>query len=184
MIAPVYLSTIPVLGILSSTLSRRIEKIQITIVAETTALAGSTTESLRNIELVKSLGLATQEVARLNSTTDRILALELKKVRYLRSLSFIQGTAVNALRTSIMFLMLYLIYTQAITVGQFFSVHLLVLHLWPAAGVGNVINVYRETEASLLRFQESRHAHRTETGEPSPSPISRRCRSSTSRSRI
>ena len=27
------------------------------IVAETTALAGSTTESLRNIELVKSLGL-------------------------------------------------------------------------------------------------------------------------------
>jgi ATP-binding cassette subfamily B protein len=78
LIAPVYLSTIPVLGILSSTLSRRIKKIQITIVAETTALAGSTTESLRNIELVKSLGLATQEVARLNSTTDRILALELK----------------------------------------------------------------------------------------------------------
>ncbi len=120
-IAPVYLATVPLLAVLSSTLSKRIKKIQTTIVAETTALAGSTTESLRNIELVKSLGLAPQEVARLNATTDRILALELKKVRYLRSLSFIQGTVVNALRTSILFLMLYLIYARAITVGQFFA---------------------------------------------------------------
>src|SRR4249920_1330711 len=154
-IAPVYLSTIPLLAVLSSTLSRRIKKIQMTIVAETTALAGSTTESLRNIELVKSLGLAAQEVARLNATTDRILALELKKVRYLRSLSFIQGTAVNALRTSIMFLMLYLIYTQAITVGQFFSLFIYSFFIFgPLQELGNVINVYRETEASLLRFQK------------------------------
>jgi ATP-binding cassette subfamily B protein len=155
LIAPVYLSTVPVLGVLSSTLSRRIKKIQMTIVSETTALAGSTTESLRNIELVKSLGLANQEVARLNSTTDRILALELKKVRYLRSLSFIQGTAVNALRTSIMFLMLYLIYTQAITVGQFFSLFIYSFFIFgPLQELGNVINVYRETEASLLKFRK------------------------------
>jgi ATP-binding cassette, subfamily B, bacterial len=53
-IAPVYFSTIPLLGVLSSVLSRRIKQIQKVIVAETTALAGSTTESLRNIELVKS----------------------------------------------------------------------------------------------------------------------------------
>ena len=56
-IAPVYFLTIPVLGILSSVLSKRIKTIQKKIVGETTALAGSTTESLRNIELVKSLGL-------------------------------------------------------------------------------------------------------------------------------
>ena len=155
LIAPVYFLMVPLLGILSSVLSRRIKAIQKVIVAETTALAGSTTESLRNIELVKSLGLATQEVARLNSTTDRILALELKKVRYLRSLSFIQGTAVNALRTSIMFLMLYLIYTQAITVGQFFSLFIYSFFIFgPLQELGNVINVYRETEASLLRFQK------------------------------
>ena len=56
-IAPAYFITVPMLGILSSVLSRRIKQIQKVIVAETTALAGSTTESLRNIELVKSLGL-------------------------------------------------------------------------------------------------------------------------------
>src|SRR5688500_13563593 len=120
-IAPAFLLTVPLLGILSSVLSRKIKEIQKVIVKETTALAGATTESLRNIELVKSLGLASQEVARLNGTTQKILALELKKVRYLRSLSFIQGTAVNFLRTCILFLMLYLIFAQQITVGQFFS---------------------------------------------------------------
>ncbi len=79
-----FLLTVPLLGVLSSVLSRRIKKIQKVIVAETTALAGSTTESLRNIELVKSLGLAPQEIERLNATTGKILKLELKKVRYLR----------------------------------------------------------------------------------------------------
>src|ERR687895_2176117 len=102
-IAPVYFLTIPLLGILSSVLSRRIKQIQKVIVAETTALAGSTTESLRNIELVKSLGLGNQEIERLNATTAKILRLELKKVKYLRSLRFIQGTCVNAIPTRNLF---------------------------------------------------------------------------------
>jgi len=120
-IAPMFLLTIPLLGALSSILSRKVKTIQKVIVNETTALAGATTESLRNIELVKSLGLARQEIDRLNSITGKILKLELRKVRSLRMLSFIQGTAVNALRTSILFLMLYLIYTRQISIGQFFS---------------------------------------------------------------
>ncbi|HKH44437.1 MAG TPA: ABC transporter ATP-binding protein, partial [Thermoanaerobaculia bacterium] len=139
---------------LSSVLSKRIKKIQKIIVAETTALAGSTTESLRNIELVKSLGLARQEIDRLNSITDKILRLELRKVRSLRLLSFIQGTAVNALRTSILFLMLYLIYTQQITVGQFFSLFIYSFFIFgPLQELGTVINTYRETEASLETYQ-------------------------------
>ena len=154
-IAPVFLLTIPLLGGISSVLSRRIKKIQKTIVAETAALAGATTESLRNIELVKTLGLASQEIGRLNTTTDKILKLELKKVRYLRSLSFIQGTAVNLLRTGILFLMLYLIFTQRITVGEFFSLFIYSFFIFgPLQELGNIINVYRETEASLNVLEE------------------------------
>jgi ATP-binding cassette subfamily B protein len=154
-IAPVYFLTVPLLGWLSSTLSRRIKTVQKVIVAETTALAGSTTESLRNIELVKSMGLAQQEEERLNRTTQKILKLELKKVRYLRSLSFVQGTSVNALRTSILFLMLYLIFTQQITVGQFFSLWIYSFFIFgPLQEMGTVINLYRETEVSLQNFQE------------------------------
>jgi ATP-binding cassette, subfamily B, bacterial len=155
LIAPVFFLTVPVLGLLSSVLSRRIKQIQKVIVAETTALAGSTTESLRNIELVKSLGLGQQEINRLNGTTQKILRLELKKVRYLRSLSFIQGTSVNFLRTSIMFLMLYLIYTRAITVGQFFSLFIYSFFIFgPLQELGNIINIYRETEASLNVYEQ------------------------------
>ena len=154
-IAPAFLVTVPLLGIISSVLSRKIKKIQKTIVADTTALAGSTTESLRNIELVKSLGLAHQEVVRLNGVTEKILKLELKKVKYLRSLSFIQGTAVNALRTSILFLMLYLIFRQEITIGQFFSLMIYSFFIFtPLQELGNVINIYRETEVSLANFQQ------------------------------
>ena len=154
LIAPVYFATVPLLGWLSSVLSRRIKVVQKTIVAETTALAGSTTESLRNIELVKSMGLGAQEVARLNATTDRILGLELRKVRYLRSLSFVQGTAVNALRTSILFLMLYLIFARQITVGQFFALWIYSFFIFgPLQELGTVINTYREAEVSLANFQ-------------------------------
>jgi ATP-binding cassette subfamily B protein len=155
LIAPVYFLTIPVLGTLSTVLSRKIKRIQKVIVAETTALAGATTESLRNIELVKSLGLANQEIDRLNSTTEKILRLELKKVKYLRSLSFIQGTSVNAMRTGIMFLMMYLIFTRAITVGQFFTLFIYSFFIFgPLQELGNVINIYREAEVSLKNFED------------------------------
>lgn len=155
LIAPAYFLTVPLLGWLSSTLSKKIKVIQKTIVSETTALAGSTTESLRNIELVKSLGLAQQEIGRLNSTTDKILKLELKKVRYLRSLSFIQGTSVNALRTGILGLMLYLIFGQQITFGQFFSLWIYSFFIFgPLQELGTVINTYREAEVSLKNFED------------------------------
>ena len=154
-IVPAFLATVPLLGTLSWKLSGRVKIIQKVIVAETTALAGSTTESLRNIELVKSLGLADQEVVRLNATTEKILKLELKKVKYIRSLSFIQGTAVNLLRTCILFLMLYLIFTQKITVGQFFSLLFYSFFIFgPMQELGNIINVYRETEVSLGNFRK------------------------------
>ncbi|MDB5240202.1 MAG: transporter ATP-binding protein [Spirosoma sp.] len=154
-IAPAYFLTIPLLGFVSSLLSKKIKKVQQTIVAETTALAGSTTESLRNIELVKSLGLAQQETERLNATTDKILKLELKKVRYIRSLSFVQGTFVNLLRNAIMLLMLFLVVQGRITVGEFFSLFIYSFAIFgPLQELGNIINIYRETEASLANFQQ------------------------------
>jgi ATP-binding cassette subfamily B protein len=155
LLVPAFLSTVPLLGILSWSLSGRIKTMQKIIVTETTALAGSTTESLRNIELVKSLGLADQEVVRLNATTQKILNLELKKVKYIRSLSFIQGTTVNLLRTAILFMMLYLIFTQKITVGQFFSLLFYSFFIFgPMQELGNIINVFRETEVSLINFRK------------------------------
>ncbi len=154
-IAPLYLFTIPVIGGVSLVLSRKIKKVQENIFKETAALAGATTESLRNIELVKSLGLSEQEIERLNNTTGKILLLELKKVKYLRSLSFIQGTIVNFVRTTILFIMLYLIFAQKITFGEFFSLWIYSFFLFnPLQELGSIISTYRESEASLESFQK------------------------------
>ncbi|MEO8634334.1 MAG: ABC transporter ATP-binding protein [Gemmatimonadales bacterium] len=170
-IAPIYFATIPIIGYISSVLSRKIKTVQKVIVAETTALAGATTESLRNIELVKSLGLSSQEIARLNGTTEKILKLELKKVKYIRSLSFIQGTAVNFLRTTILFVMLYLIYAGEITFGQFFSLFIYSFFIFgPLQELGNVINIYRETEVSLQNFAAILEIPR-EVRPPAPVPL-------------
>jgi ATP-binding cassette, subfamily B, bacterial len=154
-IAITYFATIPIIATVSLVLSKKIKNIQQKIIAETTALAGSTTESLRNIELVKSLGLADQEINRLNGTTEQILKLELRKVKYVRSLSFIQGTIVNALRTIILFVLLYLIFIREITFGEFFSLYIYSFFIFsPLQELGNVINTYRESETSLHNFQK------------------------------
>jgi ATP-binding cassette subfamily B protein len=154
-IAPLYFLTIPLIGGVSYLLSNKIKKVQTKIVAETTALAGTTTESLRNIELVKSLGLSNQEITRLNNTTEKILQLELKKVKYLRSLSFVQGTVVNFIRTAILFIMLYLIFAKIITFGEFFSLWIYSFFLFgPLQDLGSIIGTYRESEASLDNFKK------------------------------
>ncbi len=153
-VALAFAATIPIVGTMSYVLSRKIKNVQQQIVVETSALAGSTTESLRNIELVKSLGLSKQEENRLNTTTEKILALELKKLRYIRSISFIQGTAINLLRTSILLFMLVLIYLKTITFGQFYSLFIYSFFIFgPLQELGTVIQTYREAEVSLLRFK-------------------------------
>lgn len=150
----IYFSAIPIISFVSWFLSRKIKTIQKSIVAETTALAGSTTESLRNIELVKSLGLASQEIERLNKTTYKILGLELRKVKYVRSMSFVQGTTVNFVRSCMVVILLILIFENTISPGQYFSFLFYSFFLFgPLQELGNVILAWREAEVSLGNFK-------------------------------
>ncbi len=154
-IAPVYFLSIPLLGVLSSFLSRKIKSVQTGIVSQTTELAGATTKSLRNIELIKSLGLINQEDSRLRRVTQRILDLELTKIKYMRSLSFVQGTFVNLMRNLIVLMMLYLIFKDKISLGQFFSLFMYSFYIFnPLQEWGNVLQIFRETEISLRRFED------------------------------
>ncbi|MDB5139754.1 MAG: transporter ATP-binding protein [Mucilaginibacter sp.] len=149
----VYFAAIPIITFVSMAMSRKIKTIQKRIVSETTALAGSTTESLRNIELVKSLGLVKQEIERLNNTTYKILDLELKKVKYVRSMSFVQGTTVNFVRSVMVVVLLLLIFRGTISPGQYFSFLFYSFFLFnPLQELGNVILSWREAEVSLGNF--------------------------------
>lgn len=154
-IAPIFLATVPLLAIVSNLLSKRIKVISKKILGETTSLAGSTTESLRNIELVKGLGLADQEVERLNKTTSKILGLELNKVKYIRSLSFIQGTTVQFLRTCLVFFLYYLLFREQVSLGELMTLMFYSFFIFgPLQEMGNVIATYREAQASLKNFED------------------------------
>ncbi|GAA5090923.1 ABC transporter ATP-binding protein [Chryseobacterium ginsengisoli] len=152
-IMPVYVVGIIFIAVVTNLLSKRIKNIQKNIVTETTNLAGSTTESLRNIEIVKSLGLTNQEVERLNNNTYKILNLELRKVKSIRSLSFVQGTLVNFLQQMITFTLLLLIFKNVVTPGQYLSLMFYGFFIFgPMQEIGNIIISYREAQASLNNF--------------------------------
>lgn len=148
-----YLVGIALLTVMTNLLSKKIKQIQKTIVGQTTALAGSTTESLRNIELVKSLGLTEQEVSRLNKNTYKILGLELTKVKRIRSISFLQGTLVNTLRQVILFILMWLIFKDQMDAGQLVTMQIFSFFVFgPLQEIGNILLSYREAEASLNNF--------------------------------
>lgn len=152
-IVPIYLGGTILIGLVTNLLSKKIKKIQKVIVNETTSLAGTTTESLRNIELVKSLGLTEQEIKRLNNNTYKILGLELRKVKSIRSLSFIQGTMVNALRQIVTFTLLWLIFGNVLTTGELIALQFYSFFIFgPLQEIGNIIMSYREAEASINNF--------------------------------
>src|SRR5690606_12176512 len=108
-LVPIFIIGIVVLGGLTSLLSAKIKTMQRSINRATNKMSGVITESLRNIELVKSLGLTYPEIRRLREHTERIFTLEMAKVKRVRTLSFLQGTALNLLRQSILFTLLWLI---------------------------------------------------------------------------
>lgn len=150
-----FVLTLPTLGFAVFFLSKKIKEAQQAIVAETASLSGSTTETIRNVELVKSLGLEDQEVSRLNEVNEKILDLELKKVKMVRKLDFIQGTLMNAIGSGILLLNLWLIFTQAITLGQFFSLWFYSFWLFqPLYMFGTLATSYQETQASLKQLND------------------------------
>lgn len=160
-----YLVGIFVLTFATNILSKKIKAIQKNIVGETTALAGSTTESLRNIELVKSLGLTHQEIDRLNKNTYKILGLELTKVKRIRSISFVQGTMVNTLRQVILFIIMWLIFGNEMEAGQLVTMQVFSFFIFgPLQEIGNILLSYREAEASLNNF----HSLMIKAPEPFP----------------
>lgn len=171
MIAMAYILIIPVLGVATFWITRKIKDSQTEIIKETQSLAGSTTETLRNVELVKSLGLEGQEIDRLNATNEKILALELKKVRLIRAYSFVQGTLINGLRMALMLLMFWLIFEGQITLGEFFTLMLYSFFVFnPLSMLGDVATSYQETRASLEKL-ENILAQEKEKHAENPQPI-------------
>ncbi|WP_187263741.1 ABC transporter ATP-binding protein [Pontibacter beigongshangensis] len=154
-LVPAFIIGILLLGGLTSLLSARIKTLQRSINRATNKMSGVITESLRNIELVKSLGLTFQEVRRLRAQTEQIFSLEMEKVKRVRTLSFLQGAALNVLKQSILFTLLWLIFRDVLSVGELISMQFISVSIFgPLQDTGAVIIAYREAEASLANFDD------------------------------
>ena len=150
---PVFLIGVLVLGGLTGMLSKKIKVIQRAVNRETFRMSGSITESLRNIELVKSLGLTFPEIKRLREQTLKIFKLEMEKVRRVRSLSFLQGSTLSLLKHSILFTLLWLIFRDILSTGELISMQFISTAIFvPLQDLGTIILQYREAESSLQTF--------------------------------
>ncbi|MDD4108051.1 MAG: ABC transporter ATP-binding protein, partial [Prolixibacteraceae bacterium] len=155
MLIPVFVIGILVLGSLTGMLSKKIKKTQRSINRETNKMSGVITESLRNIELVKSVGLTFPEIKRLKDQTLKIFELEMEKVKKVRTLTFLQGTLLSILRQSILFILLWLIFRKVLTTGELIAMQFISTSIFgPLQNMGNIILNYREVEASVHNFDQ------------------------------
>jgi ATP-binding cassette, subfamily B, bacterial len=140
---------LPLMGVIVFFMSKKLKKAQGAIVAETAALAWSTTETIRNVSLIKSLGLESQEMDRIGRVNTGILWLELKKIKTVRLIDFSQGTMINFVRMCLLGTMFWLVFTKAISLGQFFSFYFYSFYIFsPLYMLGQVMQKYQEAKAS------------------------------------
>ena len=157
-LVPIFVIGILVLGGLTGLLSNKIKTLQRSINRQTNKMSGVITESLRNIELVKSLGLTFQEIRRLRQHTQEIFSLEMVKVRQVRTLSFLQGSALTLLKQSILFMLLWLIFRDVLEPGELIAMQFITASIFtPLQDLGNIIILYREADASLKTYDALMH---------------------------
>lgn len=154
-LVPVFLIGLLVLGGLSGLLSRQIRTQQRSLNRETTRNAGFITESLRNVALIRSLGLTFREIRRLQAQTEAIFALEMAKVRRIRLLSFLQGSTLSLLKLSVLFTLLWLIFRDVLSTGELIAMQFIsVAILAPLQELGTIILAWREASSSLDNFAQ------------------------------
>lgn len=154
-LVPIFLIGVVVLGGLTSILSRSIKTLQRSLIRQNRQMSGTITESLRNIELVKSLGLTYPEIRRLKVHTQEIYDLEMSKVKKMRTLTFIQGSILMLLKQSILFILLWLIFRNVLSPGELISMQFISTGIiGPLQDLGSIILSYREAETALQLFNE------------------------------
>ena len=151
----VYIIAVPVIVGISWFLSKKMKPLQESILSKTSNLAGKTTESLHNVELVKSLGLTDQETDHLTKSNYQILNLEVTKMKLTRKIGFIQGTMVNLVRSLMIVVLLYLIFDRELSAGEYFTFLLYSMFLFnPLQEMSKVLQTGREAQVSLNKLNK------------------------------
>ncbi len=146
----IYMAGAAMLFIFSNIVTKKVGVIQQAIYNESNALAGSTTESFRNIELIKSLGLTNQEIGRLDNRIFRILKSELQKLKSLRKINFFYGAFTNTLHQGVIYFLLLFLFYDKITIGQLLMMQVYYYYIFGTLEeLGNVFVAYQQTKTSM-----------------------------------
>ncbi len=174
-IAIFYGLILPLMGSVVFFLSKRLKKAQTAIAQESASLAWSTTETIRNVSLIKSLWLEWQEMSRLEKVNKGILWLEIKKIKTIRLIDFSQGTMINLVRVCLLWTMFWLVYTKSITLWEFFSLYFYSFFIFsPLYLLGDVMKNYQEAKASdeiIKGILEMKPTEKDHTNTISPSTL-------------
>src|SRR5690606_17597611 len=80
---------------------------------------------------------------------------EMDKTKRVRTLSFLQGTTLNILKQSILFILLWLIFRNVLSTGELIAMQFISTSIFgPLQDLGNIILNYREVEASIQNFDQ------------------------------
>ena len=154
-IGTVFLVTVPILAWTTVALSKKVRQAQRNIVRVSAELAWATVENVKNVTLIKSLGLETQEITYLNSVNDKLINLEIEKLKLVKSITFWQWTLINLLRSILQFVMLWLVFEQVITVWEFFTLLFYSFLLFnPLYELPKLATDYQDVKASTEILQE------------------------------
>lgn len=143
----VHLIAVPLVGVAMIVISTPIRKEQRRIMREASALTGSSTEAIRNVETLKGLGVEGQQIDRIHDENRRVLGLEESKLRLIRRFTFIEGIFFHTMRAGLLCVMLWLVFHRSITTGEFLS-----LFLYTSA----IFTPITEAGAAVARFHEAR----------------------------
>lgn len=154
-VTAIYFASVPIIIVLSWYMSKKIKAIQERIMHSTANLSGKTTENLRNLEMVKSMGLGDEQADKLRDNTYQILDMEKDKIKKVVWISFFQGTMVNLLRSVMVLVLLFLIFDRELSAGQYITFLLFSFFLFnPLQEIGNVIQNGRQAQVSMKAFNE------------------------------
>lgn len=146
---------VPVAGSTLFALAGKIRKAQEGITKESARIAGGTTETMRNLPVVKALGLERQEYGRLENADKGLVLLELNKIRTVRTLEFIQGTSINAVRTLLLGVLAWMIWNGSLSVGEFLSLFFYSFFIFgPLAQAGALAKSWQEAKAGDAALRE------------------------------
>lgn len=148
-VGTLYLLIMPIVAWTTMSLSKQIKKAQVSISKQSNTLAGTIVESLRNVSLIKMLGLMWQEIKRIEKSNDKILTLELEKVKKVRTMEFLQGTLINAMRVTLIGYLGYLVFEWSLSVGELMSLYFYSFFLFgQISRFGEVVKSYQEAKAN------------------------------------